>query len=230
MGARIKPEDVARIRAKFAGLLSDMKPDLEFAGESAADAIVQTTLAGLGEDDKPFQPYSPAYDELIQSVGGKPRGNVDMRGIFYHAGQKRYKGKKDLGQGRRANVNVGFAKRHTSDSLTPDLVNFTARTAETRPMRGMTDSLSAMSRDLIKIEATDISLKIIYEPRNASESYMIDHNEGKGKQPKRTWFTWKKAAVQGAVMNAVETLIRARVAWFNDHFADPHHPPGGKSP
>src|SRR5689334_3804877 len=96
--------DFDRVRNKLAGLLSHMQPDLEFIGGIGAAAIIQTTLAGIGENDQPFEPYSPAYKELIDSVGGKPRQVVDLRGLFYHDGQRRSRGKKDRGQGRRAFV------------------------------------------------------------------------------------------------------------------------------
>src|SRR4051812_30237106 len=108
MGMKVNPQDVARIRAKLTGFLSNMGDDLKFVGEQGATAIIASTLAGVGEADSPFAPYSPAYKELIDSVGGKPRQVVDLRGLFYHSGQKRSRSKKNLGQGRRAFIQRGF--------------------------------------------------------------------------------------------------------------------------
>jgi hypothetical protein len=174
---------------------------------------VQTTLAGIGEKDQPFAPYSPAYKEQIDSVGGKPRQVVDLRGLFYHKGQKRSGSKRNLGQGRRGVVKRAFQRDTRSKFQTPSIVSF--RTAETRPQRGIIDPLSEMSLDLIKVESTNDRLTIEYEPRE--KDYMILHNKGDGKLPQRKWFTANKTAVRAAILQATSTVIQARVEWFNDH-------------
>jgi hypothetical protein len=201
-------DDFDRVKRKLGGLLSGMKDDHEFIGQAAAVAIIQTTLAGIGENDEPFAPYSASYKELIDSVGGKPRQVVDLRGLFYHQGQKRSRSKKDLGQGRRAFVTRAFAVFPQSGNDNR-LVHFQAKTAETRPQRGLTDPLSEMSLDLVHVEATDNSLQVYYEPR--ANDYMLVH------QQTRPWFSANKTAVRAAIYSAVETVIKARVQWAGDH-------------
>jgi hypothetical protein len=203
----VNEKDYQRIKAKLEGLLTGMADDLQFAGENAATAIVQTTLAGIGDGDTPFAPYSPGYQAMIEAVGGKPGEVVNLRGLFYHDGQKKYRGKKNLGQKRRAYVGVAFA------SLEHGVRVFQARTEETRPQRGLTDKLSEMSLDLIGVEATDYSIKISYNPWGTP--YMVWHNEGTGKAPQRKWFTLNKAAVKAAIFDTMKTAILARVQWFN---------------
>jgi hypothetical protein len=209
------PDDFKRITSKLGAVLTGMKPDFEFVGGRGAEAIVQTTLAGIGEGDQAFAPYSPGYIELLNAVGGKPRGTVDLRGVFYHQGQRRFRGRRNLGQGRRAYISVQFGAR-TAPGQPARQVGFTARTRETRPQRGITDPLSEMSLDLVKVEATDTGFRIVYAPR--VHPYMILHNEGGARGGKvRKWFTLGKAAVVASMTNALKNVIRARVLWFNDH-------------
>lgn len=200
--------DFNRIKGKLTGLLANMRPDHQFIGEAAAVAIVQTTLAGIGAGDAPFAPYSASYKELIDAVGGKPRQTVDLRGLFYHDGQKRSRSKQNRGQGRRAFVTRAFAifPQGGHDNR---LISFQAKTAETRPQRGLTDPLSEMSLDLIHVEATDDGLTVFYEPRQ--HDYMLAHQET------RPWFSANKSAVRAAIASAVQTVIGARVQWANDH-------------
>jgi hypothetical protein len=203
-------EDFRRVREKLEGLLKDMGEDIKFAGEQAATAIVQTTLAGIGENDQPFAPYSKSYTETIQAVGGKPGQVVNLRGLFYHEGQKRYAGKRQMGQGRRAYIGVGFlamSKEGLEGGATA--VRFFAQTLETRPQRGITDKLSEMSLDLIKIEVEDTRLRLSYEPRK--DPYMIYHQNGEGRLPQRKWFTANKAAVKAALVDSMTVAIQARV-------------------
>lgn len=220
MAFKYNKRDYDRVTKKLQGLLGGLKPDLEYVGGVASVAIVQTTLAGIGEGDQPFAPYSPAYKELIDAVGGKPRQVVDLRGLFYHEGQKRAKAKTNRGQGRRAFVTRAFTtlarpRRGVAFPESPKLVQFQAMTEETRPQRGLTDKLSEMSLDLLKVEASDDRMTIVYEPR--SKDYMAKHQKGDGTTPARPWFSANKSAVKAAMNDALQTVIRARVAWANDH-------------
>lgn len=172
--------------------------DFEEVGEAAADLIVSTTLAGIAEDDQPFQPYSAGYQALIDSVGGKPGQVVNMRGLFYHDGQKRSRGKVDRGQGRRAYIDVQAGGR-----------SFTAMTPETRPQRGLNDPLSEMSRDLFSVEATHTGVAIAYDARE--NDYMLTHHYGEGKMPQRKWFSVKKAAITSAIEKTLEAMMAERI-------------------
>ncbi|HLL88759.1 MAG TPA: hypothetical protein VK324_05610 [Tepidisphaeraceae bacterium] len=219
---RMNEEDAARIRGKLGTFFSGMEEDLTAAGEAGADAIVQTTLAGIGEGDRPFAPYSASYGQTIDAVGGKSRGTTDLRGMFYPPGtgptpprntkgglaawEKRQRAK---GAGRRGYVAVTVAQGART---------FHARTAVTRPQRGLTDPLSEMSRDLVRVEAEGSTLRIIYEPR--ARKHMIYHQQGDG-VPRRVWFTADKAAVRGGMVAVVGVALKARAAWFNSRDARP---------
>ena len=211
----VKQDDYDELRDKVAGLFADMKPDLEVVGGIGADAIVRTTLAGIGEGDQPFAPYSEAYRQLIESVGGKAQGVVNLRGVFYKTaagGKAKRKGEtaaahelrqRRKGALRRAYVWVKIRGR-----------GFYARTLPTRPALGLTDRLSEMSRDLIRVEAEDNKLALVYEPRK--EKYMILHQDGGARGgKKRVWFTLEKSAVKQEMISALAALIEARVAAFN---------------
>jgi hypothetical protein len=207
MGISDPTADIDRIKAKLEGVFAGMKDDLKEAGEVAADLIVSNTLAGKGEDDQPFAPYSQAYLEEINAVGGKPQGTVNLRGVFYQDGQKRYPGKKDLGQGRRAYIGRAFTAKGNA-------VQFQARTKETRPQRGVVDKLSELSRDLIEVEVTDWQkMKIIYTPR--SSPHMIAHQRGENGMPKRVWFTAKRQSVWTAMMDRLKQGFIERIQRFN---------------
>lgn len=196
--------DIDRIIGKLQGLFVNMAPELKLVGEAVATEIVKTTLAGIGENDQPFAPYSPGYSELLKSVGDKPGGVVNLRGRFYHnAHQSRYRGKKDLGQGRKGKSKVKFA--------TGREVTFNT-SQETRPMLGVTDPNSEMSLDLIHVEPHDDRVTVFYEGRQ--KDYMIFHNRGDGKLPKRTWFTAKKAAIAAVIDATFKKVIAARVQRF----------------
>lgn len=197
-------DDIDRIIGKLNGLFASMAPELKLVGEAVAEQIVTTTLAGIGENDQPFAPYSRGYSELLKTVGDKPGGVVNLRGRFYHSSQeRRYKGKKDLGQGRRGKSKVKFS--------TGKEVTFTT-TQETRPMRGVTDPLSEMSLDLIHVDAKDDQVKVYYEGRQ--KDYMVSHNRGDGKLPRRTWFTARKSAIAAVIRDTFNKLIAARVQRF----------------
>ncbi len=214
----IKSDDIERLQAKFAGFFAGMAEDLEHVGTIGAEAIVQTTLAGIGEDDQPFAPYSQQYAALLASVGGKQRGVVDLRGIFLHDDQtlepkRKLKGEQ-LAKWKENRRRQG-AFRQAYVRVTVGGRTFIARTKQTRPQVGPTDPLSEMSLDLISVKATDSKLTIMYTPR--SKEYMIYHQHGEGKNPQRLWFTARKAAVERAMINALKLCIKARVQWFNDH-------------
>lgn len=206
MGVSDPSADIDRIKAKLQEIFGGMSTDLQDAGEVGADQIIVTTLAGIGEDDQQFASYSEAYLEEINAVGGKPRGNVDLRGLFYKDGQKRYRGKKDLGQGRRSYISRAF-------NALGKKVAFQARTKETRPQRGVEDKLSELSRDLITVEATDDLLRLIYDPRESP--HMIAHQRGENGMPKRVWFTLRKKAVWEAMVSRFKQGLIERIAIFN---------------
>jgi hypothetical protein len=222
-----------------------MAADLTLVGEVAAEAIVRTTLAGIGEGDTPFKQYSQAYQELIDSVGGKPQQTVNLRGLFYHKGQKRAKfrseaSRRKFREGRQAFIGIRFLMSRRARRLSGlgrrrgdifDTLNrmkrdyergrrgaraiamFQAKTGVTRPARGIEDRLSEMSLDLIKVQATDFSIQIIYRPR--SKSYMIRHNQGDAVMPQRKWFTLNKAAVKAAMLQVMTLVLEARAQQFN---------------
>jgi hypothetical protein len=233
-------DDFERIKEKIRTFFADMGPDLKLVGEVMAEAIVRTTLAGIGENDAPFAPYSPAYQEYIEAVGGKPQQTVSLRGLFYKAGQKRAKlgdkARLRLREGRQAFIGRSFvtrlrprlgrgtvAKRARAGGLDffqsigaaapRGVAKFTAKTGVTRPARGVTDKLSEMSLDLIKIEAADDSLRLIYTPRE--RDYMVTHQKGEGKMPRRVWFSFKKAAVMAAGIRVMTVILSARALNFN---------------
>ena len=263
------------MKRRISSIFDEMKPDLELIGKLAAEAIVRTTLAGIGEKDEAFAPYSQAYAQLIAAVGGKPRQVVDLRGLFYHKGQNRVKFRSEarrqqMRADRQAYVSVRFAlarkaQRQTREyrkagglklaALLHSAVNpqrgivryskfksiqratgaranppkgialFTARTGVTRPARGINDPLSEMSIDLIKVIAENQLLRIIYTARKTP--YMITHNRGEGKMPKRTWFTLEKAAVKATIIKGFEIIIKARLLRAQ---LDSVPPPGPVSP
>jgi hypothetical protein len=200
-------DDVERIKAKLATMFAGMEDELKFAGEQAAEGIVQATLAGVGENDSPFAPYSKSYQDLIDAVGGKPQGVVNMRGVFLKEGQK------DVKYRSAARRQAARAGRRAYVTVRAGGSEFTARTRPTRTARGLNDSLSEMSLDLITVEATDTSLRLTYSPRD--DSYMIQHNDGTGKAPQRKWFTLNRSNVKAQLVDAFATAIRARVARFN---------------
>lgn len=201
-------DDARRIANKFRNFFKDIESDIKLCGENARTAIVQTTLGGIGANDEPFAPYSIRYQEVIDAVGGKPRQNVDLRGLFYHEGQKQKKYRSEKSRqkeraGRQAYIEVAFGG-----------VGFTAKTGITRPQLGITDTLSEMSDDLIEVKVLARGrLRLVYRPRK--EGYMIAHNEGEGKLPKREWFTFRKTMVVSALLDTFAHCIRARVVYFN---------------
>lgn len=81
----VKMQGHERIRQKLVEFYApaQWKRDLEFVGQALIEPIITSTLAGIGEDDQPFAPYSRRYLDLINAVGGKPGGVVNLRGIFY---------------------------------------------------------------------------------------------------------------------------------------------------
>jgi hypothetical protein len=204
-------ENVSRaFRGKCDALLQGIQDAMPIAGEAVRDAIVQTTLAGIGAGDAPFKAYSPGYQALIDSVGGKPGGVVNLRGVFlkpgYKGGTKRFKDRtRELsrqrralqrGAGRRAFVHVVIGSR-----------SFIAKTKETRPQRGIIDPQSEMSADLIEVVVKKTGFTLIYHPRKTD--YMVTHNET------REWFSTDKAAVKAALASVMAQVFRALVRQFN---------------
>ena len=208
MGLVIEGGDFGRVEAKLSEFFTGFAEDMKATGEAAAAAIVQTTLAGIGAGDQPFRPYSPAYQERLNAVGGKPQQTVNLRGLFYHAG---YGPKLPEDKGKRIKAEKRLlgkgALRGSYVTVTAGGRTFQARTGITRPQLGLTDHASEMSLDLIKVEATDTTVTLKYEPR--TRDYMIEH------QKTRPWFSADKAAVQAAALNTLRTALAARVAWFN---------------
>jgi hypothetical protein len=223
--AKITVSGVQEIKNNLEGMFQDMAPDFRLVGQTGAEAIVRATLAGIGEADTPFAPYSPAYAALIASVGGKPQQTVNLRGLFYPPGTEpdwkklglTKRGRKTIevirrrGGGRRAYVSVAFARGGLAGYLggVGSLVRFTGRTPTTRPQLGLTDPLSEMSLDLITVEASGNTLRIVYTPR--SRDYMIAHQRGEGRMPRRTWFTLNRHVVLAAMRRGLEICLAARV-------------------
>lgn len=203
MGAKIT-RDVRSLAARLRKLVDDFTPELKQAGDVAADQIVITTLQGLAQGDVPFKPYSKSYQELIDAVGGKPSGVVDLRGIFVHAGKKEKTPKQisrnllQKGGGRKSFVYITVAKGKKT---------ILVRTRQTRARFGMNDKASEMSRDLITVVAEKQRVKLIYKPRE--KNYMIEH------QKTRPWFSVNKAAVRNNVFETIKILFAARIAEFN---------------
>lgn len=218
MGMSFPDNGLESVKTRLAEFFDGFAEDLELVGEAGARAVVQTTLAGIGEDDKPFEPYSAAYQATLDAVGGKARQTVDLRGIFYHDGQKHkhYRSEKRRQAeraGRRAYVGVAFVHR-AKDGTLGGIRVFQGATKTTRPQVGLTDPRSEMSLDLIKIHATDDRLTLQYVPR--SEDYMVTHQRGDGTAPARVWFSAKKAAVWEAMVGVFARAVAARVQRFND--------------
>lgn len=213
----VKANNVEHIQLKLEQLFANMAEDLNLVGEAGADMVVQSTLAGIGENDEQFQGYSDSYAAQLEAVGGKARGEVDMRGVFYPPGTgpstpKRYKTQAAREKHDRQQRAKG-ARRQSFVTITKGGKSFDVRTAITRPQLGLTDPLSEMSRDLITVESTDTTLTIAYSPR--SDDHMIYHQRGAGKQPKRTWFTASKSSVIAAMRSVMSTCLAARAARFN---------------
>lgn len=216
MGEQIDGWEVlGRLAERIEAMWADMAPDLKMVGQAGAEAIVRTTLAGIGEDDQGFTPYSKAYQEVVDAVGGKPQGGVNLRGLFYHGGQKRKRYRSEAArlrerEGRQAFVSVTFGTRGLMLGGQGLLSSFTARTGVTRPARGVTDPLSEMSLDLIRVDATHDSISLRYVPR--SKPYMIRHHNGDSKMPRRPWFTLKRAACVAGMHKVLRLVVRARIA------------------
>lgn len=216
--------DAQRITDKVKHFFSGWQEEMGLAGEAAARGIVQTTLAGIGENDEAFAPYSKEYQALLEAVGGKRRGVVDMRGIFFPAGKGpksaaallKYQGRKARRRdnaGRRAFVQVA-AVGVRAGALGVSGNTFFARTRVTRPQKGLSDALSEMSLDLLHVQPSEHGFTITYRPRR--KGYMIAHQKSPPKgTPRRVWFTLNKRAVFEAVRDVIKQGFKARAAWFN---------------
>lgn len=204
MGIKYDRSKWERFRHGVETLFDDFDQDLEFVGEQVAAAIIQTTLAGIGENDQPFKDYSPSYKDTLEAVGGKPGGVVNLRGVFFHDTKthKTSATSRRKGAGRRAFIFVTIGSRR-----------FVARTRQTRPQVGLTDKNSEMSLDLIEIKIPPLATPTVflrYHPR--AIAYMIKHNDT------RRWYTLKKSAVRGAAIETMKTLLAARVDKIRNAF------------
>jgi hypothetical protein len=189
--------------------MQGLKDALPLVGEVARDEVIRTTLVGIGKGDAPFKPYSPSYQALIDAVGGKPGGVVNLRGIFVKKGAKQFRFKDAAreakrqrraltrGAGRRAYVQISAGGR-----------SFVAMTQPTRPQMGLVDPQSEMSADLIDIRVSGDSVSLQYHPRQ--HDYMIGHNDT------RPWFSLEKSAVKGAVAEALKHIFVALIHSFNN--------------
>jgi hypothetical protein len=209
MPMRVRHDVTSAFRKKADDLRKGIQALIPLAAEVVRDGIIQTTLAGIGANDAPFKPYSPAYQALIDSVGGKPSGGVDLRGIFVKEGAKKTRTFKDpkreakrqrnalaKGIGRRAFVQVSIGD-----------TTFTAQTKPTRPRMGLVDPQSEMSADLIKITVTANGFRLDYSPRQ--RDYMTKHNET------RPWFSTAKTPIKAAFAEVLRVGFRALIQNFN---------------
>jgi hypothetical protein len=217
MGVKQNLNVSSAFRGKCKAFMDGIRQSFPLVGEVARDAIVQTTLAGIGEGDSSFAQYSKLYQEQLDAVGGKPSGVVDLRGIFVKDQRygktrtrrfknptreaARVKRARARGEGRQAFVLVTIGK-----------TSFIARTKVTRARKGLLDPESEMSTDLIRIIAMPNGIRLEYRPRH--ESYMINHNEGDG-VVKREWFSVNKTPVKAAVSSTLATIFRALIRSFN---------------
>ncbi len=182
--------------AKVEGFFDGMSKDLHRVGTAAATQIVATTLEGQGVDDSAFVAYSESYLKQLRAAGGKPSGNVDLRGVLERDGIARHPA----------------SARNRSKKNQPKRPR-TGSTVHIRGPGGLTDTNSEMSLDLIKVDASEQDVALTYEPRK--NDYMIGHNEGSGSAPQRKWFTLKKSAVRKAIVAVLGERLAARVARFN---------------
>lgn len=81
MGIVVNHASFDQCRQALGEFMADLGPDVREAGEAARDAVVQSTLDGQADADGPFKPYSAYYQAQLDKLGGKPGGNVDLRGI-----------------------------------------------------------------------------------------------------------------------------------------------------
>jgi hypothetical protein len=161
--------------------------DLSDAANAGADAIVETTLNGIGENDQKFVPYSESYRKQLERARVQKFSDVDLRGVFY---------KSDTHRTRRGSrkVEAGSVRQR-------------------RTRAGIYDYNSEMSRHLISVVASGTSVVIRYEPDESN--YMNIHNEGIGKMPRRRWFTLNKTAVQGAIWGVLREAWHDRIDRIN---------------
>lgn len=204
---KIRQGVTADFKKKCKAIIDGIQEALPIAGEVTRDEIVRTTLAGIGKDDEPFAPYSKAYQTLIDAVGGKPGGVVNLRGVFlkrdYKGGKPKFKNEKResayqrrLGYGRRAFVQVSFGEK-----------SFLIQTPPTRPQKGLIDPQSEMSADLIKVTVQKTGFRLDYTPRQ--KDYMLYHNDT------RVWFSVEKTAVRAALASVLATVFKALIRNFN---------------
>jgi hypothetical protein len=213
MGLSFDQAAFDRVVDKLDNFYATVPTDLAEAGKAAAVAIVQSTLAGIGAGDQPFAPYSESYQKLLDSVGGKPQGTVNLRGVFLHSGQKNPNFRS--AERRR----LSGADRRAYITFTARGKSITAKTPVTRPALGAIDPLSEMSLDLISVVVNNPTVTIRYTPRAAD--YMIAHNEGTGRAPQRQWFSLDKEIVRGALIGILRQAQTRHVENFNRQGSDP---------
>jgi hypothetical protein len=68
--------------SRLTDAVEDWREPLTIAAEATADAIIETTLKGIGENDQPFAPYSASYAEFLERTGAKPTSPVNLRGVI----------------------------------------------------------------------------------------------------------------------------------------------------
>ena len=199
-------DEFDRVIEKLDQLFGNLESDMQLAGEAAAEAIVATTLAGVADGDQPFAPYSAVYQKRIDAVGGKPHQVVDLRGLFYKRFARRKQYRSNAARVReRADRAAGRAIHSTGNVRAQDV---------TRPSLGILDPRSEMSVDLIHVDPTDSGLELRYSPREVE--YMIRHNNGDEKMPRRPWFSLNKTAVKAAIQKTLELCWKERIRRFKE--------------
>lgn len=211
MPMRVRHDVTSAFRRKAEALMKGIQELIPVAAEVTRDGIIQTTLAGIGANDTPFAPYSPRYQALIDSVGGKPGGVVDLRGVFLKEGYpggkvRRFKDAKREAK-RQRNALAKGAGRRAFVQVTIGDNTFTAQTKPTRPRMGLIDPQSEMSADLIKITVTAHGFRLDYSPRQ--RDYMTKHNET------RPWFSTAKTPIKAAFSEVLRIGFRALIQNFN---------------
>lgn len=211
MPMKIRQNVTNGFRSKANILLQGLQDAIPLAGEVVRDGIIQTTLVGIGDGDTSFKPYSKAYQQLIDAVGGKPNGGVDLRGIFLKQGYKGGKVRKfknaqrEAARQRRALAKgigrVGYVQ------VTAGGKSFIVKTPPTRQRRGLIDPQSEMSADLIKITAQKTGFRLDYVPRQFD--YMQKHNET------RPWFSTNKTPIKAAFASVLASVFKALIRNFN---------------
>lgn len=105
-----------------------------------------------------------------------------------------------------------YLKRLESAGASKATVDLRGVLPKGRPATGLVDSSSEMSADLISVEVRDGVVWLIYKPRE--KDHMVYHNEGRGNQPKRVWFTVDRSSTRQALMDTLRQRLEARLRSF----------------